>query len=487
MPPDHESDPGGVGAPRGPAQGEMNSVSTAQSKAAAATARPSADGALRTPRSRKSTGSIVEKPTKRGTSFGIRFRALGRRQWVHLGTDAEGWTRERAQEELAYVLAQVRRGEWEPDLPPEHHEPAPDFHGFATDWLAERAPGLRRSTVEGYRRELTHHLLPFFGRMRMDAIGVAEVDAYREAKLRQARQRRAAIEAGEPLTDRSGLVLRPLKPGTINATITRLGSILDVAHERGLIAQNPVRVNPRNRKAKASRPDLPWLEPDQMLALVEAAGRLDAADDRYLPTRRPLVATLAWAGLRIGEAAALRWRDVDLAGGTIRVRRSKTDAGVRDVDIQPELRDELLAWKAATPFGGRDDLVFPTTAGGPINRHAARTRVILRAVDEANAALERDGRPPLPEGLSPHALRRSFASWLLAEGEDVPYVQAQMGHADPTMTLGAYARAVRNGRRSARSRRRQEALDGALAGIGAPDAVPHAAAEELPETAKPPR
>jgi integrase len=44
--------------------------------------------------------------------------------------------------------------------------------------------------------------------------------------------------------------------------------------------------------------------------------------------------------------------------------------------------------------------------------------------------------------LSPHALRRSFASWLIAEGEDVSYVQDQLGHRDPTMTLGVYARAV---------------------------------------------
>jgi integrase len=62
------------------------------------------------------------------------------------------------------------------------------------------------------------------------------------------------------------------------------------------------------------------------------------------------------------------------------------------------------------------------------------------------------------DGLSPHALRRSFISWLIYEGEDPAYVMDQAGHTSPTMTLGVYARAVRTGRRSVRSRRRLAAL-----------------------------
>lgn len=71
----------------------------------------------------------------------------------------------------------------------------------------------------------------------------------------------------------------------------------------------------------------------------------------------------------------------------------------------------------------------------------------------------------------PRPVRRSFASWLVAEGEDVPYVQAQMGHTDPAMTLGAYVRAVKSGRRSARSRRRLEAVQRASTGTGPLDAL----------------
>ena len=71
-------------------------------------------------------------------------------------------------------------------------------------------------------------LLPFFHRHRLSQITVAEVDRYREFKLRE----------------------RRMAASYINATITRLGTILDVADERELIARNPVRVNPRNRKLK---------------------------------------------------------------------------------------------------------------------------------------------------------------------------------------------------------------------------------------------
>jgi integrase len=52
-------------------------------------------------------------------------------------------------------------------------------------------------------------------------------------------------------------------------------------------------------------------------------------------------------------------------------------------------------------------------------------------------------------GLSPRAVRRSFASWSVAEGEDAAYVMAQLGHTDPTVTLGLYAKELRSKRRRA--------------------------------------
>ena len=69
-----------------------------------------------------------------------------------------------------------------------------------------------------------------------------------------------------------------------------------------------------------------------------------------------MIATLVYAGLRIGEATALRWRDVDLANGRISVGDAKTEAGIRLVDILPALRDELLSHRQATPTPSRTPL-----------------------------------------------------------------------------------------------------------------------------------
>jgi integrase len=140
------------------------------------------------------------------------------------------------------------------------------------------------------------------------------------------------------------------------------------------------------------------LSPDQVLALLDAAGELDRQDERGLPIRRPLLATLAWAGLRVGEACALRWRHVNLATGVITVEDGKIDAAARDVDVQPELRDELVAWRAATTHTGRDELVFCTRTGGPQDRHRVRQRIVLRAAERANDRLEEAGHLALPDG-----------------------------------------------------------------------------------------
>ena len=66
--------------------------------------------------------------------------------------------------------------------------------------------------------------------------------------------------------------------------------------------------------------------------------------------------------------------------------------------------------------------------------------MLAKAVEHANAQLAEDEIEPLPEGLTPHSLRRTFASLLFAIGETPPYVMAQMGHTTPNLTLAIYAR-----------------------------------------------
>src|SRR3954447_15380695 len=112
---------------------------------------------------RKSTGGVVEKQTARGTVYALRFRALGKRQYVTLGGSWEGWTRTRADEKLEDTLAELRLGIWRPVEPRREAEPAPapepTFHEFASEWFAAKKLELRPATAEAYETHLRCHLL----------------------------------------------------------------------------------------------------------------------------------------------------------------------------------------------------------------------------------------------------------------------------------------------------------------------------------------
>lgn len=174
---------------------------------------------------RAATGQVVERRRDRGTVYALRFRACGDRRYVTLGSSAEGWNRDRAEQELANTLADVRRGLWRPPAP----EPVPElptdptFHEFSSEWFAEQEPGWRENTRAEARWMLVDHLLPFFHAHKLSQITVAEVDRYRTGKVREGR----------------------LSATSINRSIMRLGQVLDSAWERDSIASNPVARTPR--------------------------------------------------------------------------------------------------------------------------------------------------------------------------------------------------------------------------------------------------
>jgi len=182
---------------------------------------------------------------------------------------------------------------------------------------------------------------------------------------------------------------------------------------------------------KGSEPRRSWVEPEQLGALLDAA-------DPYL---RPIVATLAGAGLRIGEATALDWRDVRLATGTLIVRESKTAAGEgREVDLAVGLREELATWRARSPRTGAGDPVFVTRARE--GRHARQTprnaqARLKTAAKAANRKLAEVGIAPLGN-VTPHSLRRTYASLRAALRDDPVYIAEQLGHRDARFTFRVY-------------------------------------------------
>src|SRR3954447_3194229 len=169
---------------------------------------------------RKATGQVIA-PDGRQRSWGLRFRAYGKRRRLTLGRPEEGWNRQRAEAELRHVLADVERGIWRPPEPPRESEirEQPTFHEFASEWFERHRPEWRDGTAEDYRWALSYHLLPFFGTFRLAAITVEQVARYKAAKLREGR----------------------LGPATLNKTLVRLAQVLDEAIEYGYLDRNVAR------------------------------------------------------------------------------------------------------------------------------------------------------------------------------------------------------------------------------------------------------
>jgi integrase len=393
-------------------------------------------------RTRKSTGGVVA-PTGQRRSWSIRFRVEGKRYTQALGRPEEGWNRARAEAALDDVLAEIRLGVWEPpSAPAPVAATAPEnFHAFASRWLEEREPELRDRTKVDYRWRLSTHLLPFFAEYDLAAITVEAVDSYRRSKVREAQTLQAARDeqAKLPAKDRKTLP-RPLSASSINKTIRLLAAILEQAVEYDLIAKNPAKG--RRRLLRESKPSGTFLQPPQVVALLDAAAALDAdARDGDSGRRAALLSVLVLAGLRIGEALDLRWRDVNLGAGRLRVTAAKTDAGVRDVVLSPALLETLTEYRARAPFIAPDDYVFATTTGARDGESNVRRRFLAGAVEGASAALAERGEETIGS-ISPHSLRRTFISLLLYAGIDLPRVMAEAGHTDPKMTLGLYAKVM---------------------------------------------
>jgi integrase len=242
--------------------------------------------------------------------------------------------------------------------------------------------------------------------------------------------------------------VRGLSNNSINHTLSDLAQVLETAVEYGLLAHNPA--SGRRRRLKSTRPSRPWVEPEQLPALLDAASGVG----------RVLLGVLAGAGLRIGEALSLSWQQVDLATGTMHVLDAKTAAGVRSVDLTESLREELVLWRAESPFAEPGDFVLTTSRGSKHNPSNLRRDVLTPAIEAANVELGKKGILAIDERLGFHGLRRTYASLRCAVGDDVVYTSAQIGHEDPRFTLRCYAQATK--RRERLSGPHLQAYDRAL-------------------------
>jgi integrase len=445
---------------------------------------------------RPTKGTVRVHTRKDGSEvFSLRVSALGRRGSIRLGTDLEGWSREKAEAELQLTLARILSGSFEwPDQASSQNRENPSFHEFASRWLQSRKHELRPKTYERYSWILRVHLLPQFAPLPVRRIDIAAVDGYREQKLIEREELQTLRKAGMPRLSRRGAPLRGLDNHSVNMTIGVLAQILDVAVERRLLDNNPARG--RRRRLAAGRRRHGFLEADELEALIEAGGLLDATvpdartaerarrahqlrdeglgfaevarrlgcavstahrlnglaqqlEDRKAGSpRRAALATLGCAGLRASELCELDWERVDFPHRKIRLPDAKTPAGVRQVDMSPRLLDELLShWMSVG--SPRTGIAFPTGGGGRRDATSLNRRVVKPALRRANELRADRALPELPERVTPHTLRRTYISLLLEAGAPIPYVMSQVGHEDSKTTLEIYAQVLKRRQRGA--------------------------------------
>jgi integrase len=176
-------------------------------------------------------------------------------------------------------------------------------------------------------------------------------------------------------------------------------------------------------------------------------GCTDETNTSTCGPRRAVIATLALAGPRVSELCALDNQDVSLTKARLQIRDSKTQAGIRALDIHPALLDELTAYRASYPAAPMDAPAFPTRTGTRRDRSNVLQRVVKPVLARANEIRASQNEAPILVHVTPHTFRRTYITFLLAAGYELPYVQAQVGHVHPHTTLAIYAQVMARGDR----------------------------------------
>ena len=266
----------------------------------------------------------------------------------------------------------------------------PFFKEFSKEFLDVYAfTNNKPSEVDSKETILRVHLRPFFGELRLDAIGPQHVEKFKAQQIR----------AG-------------LSPKTVNNQLTVLRKVLTVAKEWGrLTGIPPIRLLP------VPEPEFDFLDFSEATRLVKAAE----------PEWRAMILLGLRTGLRQGELLALRWDDIDLVTGLLRVRR----AVARGIIGTPKskkgreipLSDEALAALRILPSRFAGELVFPGPGGRLLTKNECK-HPLWRACRKAG--LRRIGW---------HVLRHTFASHLVMRGVALKAVQELLGHSTIEMSL----------------------------------------------------
>jgi integrase len=323
--------------------------------------------------------SITVRKTKTGRRFVVRYRLGGRAYPVEHG--GSFMTLKEARSRRDMIAGELAAGRNPGILLAQMRDPAPAR--LFRDW-AEAYRNSRVDTADATRDKMGSHLaaiLPTFADRRPDQVTPADVQAW--------------------------VVGLELKPSSIRRYLATLRLIFDFIG----IEPNPARDHrvrlPRENQAPMPTPP----------TAAEVAAIIKHVPARY----QLLLRVLAETGMRVGEACALEWRDVDLAGMRFRVREGKTHSARRWVAVPDVL---MLDVGASTSPDDRapERNVFPGMTVKAIGS------MMRRACQRAGTA-----------HYHPHDLRHRWASVQVKRGVPITEIAAHLGHSKTSMTWDVYS------------------------------------------------
>ncbi len=280
---------------------------------------------------------------------------------------------------------------------------------------------LKPSSWYSYEGSLRIHILPELGNYRLD-------------------------EITKPMMKElvAEWVKKGLAKDSIRLYLASLKVLYNQAIDDKIVKDNPTKeLGKFYRQAKRKHEEISPLTEEESLLFLEKT--LEYEGKHY-----PLFLGALHTGMRSGELAGIQWTDIDWNGKFIEVRRAinrfckvdtvKTKNGRRRVDLSDHLLETLKDLRKQKQEEalkeGRNEIsewIFANRSGGFVNINNVKARNFKRVLRKAGI---RDIRF--------HDLRHTFASQLLSNGTNVLYVSQQLGHANPGITMGIYAKWIPN-------------------------------------------
>lgn len=332
-------------------------------------------------------------------SYILKYRRGGVQRWLTIGQHGDGWTPEKARREAERLKVKIRDGV-DPALEARLEQDADTFDAFADRYLKDYAASHKKaSTVREETRALKNHIRSALARYRLKDIQRGDIARFHQSMKAM--------------------------PYAANRYLALLSHMFNVAEDWGLRPENS---NPCRRVKKyKEKARERFLSPDELSRLGESLREAEAAgESEYVIAA---IRLLLFTGARLTEILSLRWDDVDLKAGLLRLADSKT--GAKTIAL-PAPAVEILA---------------------TLPRHKENPHVICGAKEGASLVnLQKPWRRIRTvaklEDVRLHDLRHSFASVAAAGGMSLPLIGSLLGHSQP-QTTARYAHFADDPRRAA--------------------------------------